>query len=105
MSLAIGPRVAVLDAADATYAAALPDGEIHVLEGPGRLIWEIAVGTRRAAEAPDRPALIRAVAEAAGCDVRTVATDVEAFLDDLVARGLLEEGVRGEARAPEEAGA
>lgn len=64
------------------YLMQLPDGEALVLQGSGGVIWAIAADGE-----DDVPA---AVAGAVGCPVDDIVDDVNAFLDDLVARGLLE---------------
>ena len=65
------------------YAAHLPDGPIVVLDGIAGLIWTEACGGEREAIA-DR------VAEATDAAPAVIRADVEAFVDELVARGLLE---------------
>lgn len=65
------------------YAARLPGGPIVVLEGIAALIWDEAfVGDRETI--PDR------VAAATDAAPDTIRADVDAFVADLVARGLLE---------------
>lgn len=75
-------HVGVVDNGDWIYVAALPDGPILVLDGPSALAW-------RTACALGRSAVIPTVAEATGEDVTTIAPHLDAFIDDLVHRGLL----------------
>lgn len=65
------------------YLMPLPDGDPVGLHGTAALIWSIA-----AEGEPDVPA---ALAELLAVPVDTVRADVERFLTDLVAQGLLEE--------------
>lgn len=74
--------VGVVDEGETVYAAALPDGPIVVLEEVAAFIWVEACNGERESIA-DR------VAEVTGAGADEVRTDVEAFVDDLVARGLL----------------
>ncbi|RZS63477.1 coenzyme PQQ synthesis protein D (PqqD) [Agromyces ramosus] len=77
------PGVAVIEDGETVYAAALPRGPIVVLEGVAALIWTTA---RHA----DRADIANEIAEATGADIRSVGPEVDAFLDGLVERGLLE---------------
>jgi hypothetical protein len=79
------PRVGVIDDGDVVYAASLPDGPIVVLEGVAALIWTEACGGERATVA-DR---VAAATDATAAEVRA---HVDAFVDQLLARGLLEPG-------------
>lgn len=72
----------MVDEGETVYAAALPDGPIVVLEEVAAFIWVEACNGERESIA-DR------VAEVTGAGADEVRTDVEAFVDDLVARGLL----------------
>jgi hypothetical protein len=74
--------VAVTEEGDAVYAAHLPDGPIAVLEGTAALIWDEACSGERETIA-DR------VAEATGAAADEIRSDVESFVDQLVAQGLL----------------
>jgi Coenzyme PQQ synthesis protein D (PqqD) len=65
------------------YAARLPDGPIVVLDGIAGLIWSEAC-------AGDRESIADRVAEATDASPDTIRADVEAFVADLLARGLLE---------------
>lgn len=65
------------------YAARLPDGPIVVLDGIAGLIWSEACGG-------DRESIADRVAEATDAATDAIRADVEAFVADLVARGLLE---------------
>ena len=62
------------------YASLVPDGEPAVLEGVAALVWEVA------ASGED---VVPEVAALAGRPIDAVAEDVQRFLDDLVALGLL----------------
>lgn len=75
--------VAAVTEADTVYLATLPAGPIRVLTGTAALIWEAAVGN-------DTEGTVREVAQAAGVPPREVRPDVEPFLAELVALGLLE---------------
>lgn len=62
-------------------AARLPNGPVVMLAGVAATIWlSVADG-----ETP----LVASVAEATGHPVTTVRSDIEGFVDDLVAQGLL----------------
>ena len=67
----------------AVYVALLPDGPPVVLDGTAALIWREAV-------ADDAGPVVTRVAARAGVPEDEVRADVEAFLADLVLRGLLE---------------
>ncbi len=82
---AIGPDVAHVEAGGVVHLVRVPDGEILVLEGSAALIWLLAV--QDGAES-----LPRRVAELAGRPEAEVAADVQGFVADLVARGLLAPG-------------
>ncbi|WES63875.1 PqqD family protein [Microbacter sp. GSS18] len=82
MRLAPAAGVAVETLDGTVYAAPLPDGPIFVLEGVAAVIWEAACTVPRAQ-------LAAAIAERTGAEESEVATSVEAFVDDLTARGLL----------------
>lgn len=70
--------------AETVYVAPLPDGPILVLEGVAALIW-------RAAVSMDREDAIAEVAARTDSEVALIRHDVDAFLDDMVARGLVVE--------------
>lgn len=78
-----GVGVVVVDEGEIVYAAALPDGPIVVLEEVAAFIWVEACDG-------DRESIADRVAEATGSHVHDVRADVDAFVDDLVGRGLLE---------------
>jgi hypothetical protein len=79
-----GPGVAVIEDDDgAVYIASLPEGPIHVLDGVAAVIWAVARGT-------DRARIAQEVAEVTAADLGEVRVEVEAFIDDLITRGLLE---------------
>jgi hypothetical protein len=65
------------------YAARLPDGPIVVLDGIAGLIWNEACGG-------DCESIADRVAEATDAPTDAIRADVDAFVADLVARGLLE---------------
>lgn len=75
--------VAVLDHDGTVYAARLPDGPIVVLEGVAALIWDEAC-------AGDRGTITDRVAAATDVAPDLIRADVDSFVTDLVARGLLE---------------
>ena len=77
-------RVAVERREDAVYIARLPDGPIIALEGTAALIW-IEACSPAPGDLADR------VADHVDRDAADIAADVEGFVDDLVARGLLSE--------------
>lgn len=64
------------------FVASLPTGPIAVLDGTAALVWQ------ELAAAPDGPVVER-VAGATGQPVDLIRADVEAFLEDLTARGML----------------
>lgn len=77
------PDLAVVDDSATVYAARLPDGPIVVLEGVAGLIWAEAC-------AGDRETIVDRVAAATDATADDIRADVDAFVADLVARGLLE---------------
>ena len=85
------PDVAVVDGEPAVdggeatlYLAHLPSGPLLILEGSAALIW-------RAAVSPDWESdLVERVADQTGVDPDEIREDVETFVVDLVAQGLLE---------------
>lgn len=71
-----GPRV---------FVAHLPAGPIAVLDGTAALVWhEVAA----LANGP----VVERVADATGQPVDLIRADVEAFLEDLTVRGMLDPG-------------
>ena len=78
------PDLAVVEDPAAVYAARLPDGPIVVLDGVAGLIWAAAC-EGPAATIVDR---VAAVTDASPDAIRA---DVDAFVVDLVRRGLLME--------------
>lgn len=76
------PGVAIIEESGSIYAALLPDGPILVLDGVAALVWDAARRSERAAVADE-------VAEATGADVDAIRPVIDAFIDDLVDRGLL----------------
>ena len=75
-------RVAVVEDEAVVYAATLPDGPIVVLDGGAAAIWVEAC-------AGDRSSIADRVAEANRVPVGEIPAAVHAFVDELVARGLL----------------
>ncbi len=78
--------VAVEQFEDAVYIARLPDGPIIALEGTAAVIWSEACSSAPGPIA-DR------VAHHVDRDAAQIAPDVELFIQDLVAQGLLRESV------------
>jgi hypothetical protein len=84
MSVLRRPReVGVLEHEDTVFAARLPAGPIVVLDGIAALIWNEACTGERAM-------LTERVAEATDAAPDAIRADVEQFVADLIARGLLE---------------
>jgi hypothetical protein len=75
--------VGIVEYDGTVYAAPLPDGPIVVLDGIAALIWDEARGG-------DRESITDRVAGATDAAPDAIRADVEAFVADLVARGLLE---------------
>jgi len=75
--------VAVVDGDGVVYAAPLPHGPIAVLEGGAAAIWIAAC------DGPSE-SIAERVAEATGARVGEVRADVDAFVRELLDRGLLE---------------
>lgn len=75
--------VAALMDGDTVYAAFLPAGPIVVLDGIAALIWTEA-------NHGDREDVAEKVAAATGSTLEEVRPHVDAFVAELVARGLLE---------------
>ncbi|MFE5670495.1 PqqD family protein [Agromyces sp. NPDC056523] len=78
-----GTGVAITEDADTVYAAYLPGGPIVVLDGIAALIWAEACGG-------ERETIIERVAEATDAAPEVIRADVDAFVADLMARGLLQ---------------
>ncbi|GAA1059033.1 PqqD family peptide modification chaperone [Agromyces bracchium] len=84
MRYALAADVGLEASGDAIYLAPLPDGPILVLDGVAALIFTEATQG-------DREYLVdRVIGQVAG-PAEDIASHVDAFLDDLVARGLLVE--------------
>ena len=66
------------------YLAPLPDGPVQVLNGVGSLIWLEATSTDTPVDVVER------VAALVDRPPDTIRADVDSFLADLVAAGLLE---------------
>ena len=77
------PSVGALEQGGVVYAARLPSGPIVVLEGIAALIWDEACSG-------DRATITERVAAATDVAPDMIRADVDAFVADLVARGLLE---------------
>lgn len=77
------PGVGTVESDDTVYAAPLPDGPIVVLDGVAALIWFEAV-------AGERGTIAERVAATTDVAPDAIRAEVEAFVADLVARGLLE---------------
>ncbi len=77
------PGVGLITEEGILYAASLPDGPIVVLSGVAALIWgEACTG--------ERATIAERVARATEVSPDQIRPDVDAFVADLVARGLLE---------------
>ncbi len=76
--------VAVIDTGDVVYVAPLPEGPIVVLDGVAAAIWAEATSGQRSTIAGPVAALTDATVGAVGAGV-------EAFVDELLERGLLEQ--------------
>lgn len=76
------PGVGTVDDGDTVYAALLPDGPIVVLDGVAALIWVEACEGERAT-------IVDRVAAATDAATDAIRPEVERFVADLVARGLL----------------
>ncbi len=73
-----------LDWHGAVYVAALPDGPPLVLEGSGALVWSALLDGGTVDD------VVARVAEASAESAEAVAPAVGAFVDDLVAAGVLD---------------
>ena len=78
-----GDAVGIVEHEDVLYVATLPDGPIIVLVGSSALIWDEAC-------AGDREKIVDRVAAATNAPPDGIRAEVEAFVAELVARGLLE---------------
>lgn len=76
------PDVGALEREGTVYAARLPGGPIIVLEGIAALIWDEA-------STGERATITERVAEAVDVAPDTIRGDVEAFVGELLTRGLL----------------
>lgn len=77
------------------YLAHLPDGPIVVVEGPGAITWIEAI-------ADDPLALASRVGRHYDVDAGAVEADVDAFIADLVERGLLSDVTDGPKESPDD---
>lgn len=80
--LRVADRVGVVVEGDAVYVARLPDGPILALDGTAEIIW-------RAALKHPRTSIARFVARRVGVETDDIAAEVDRFVDDLMARGLV----------------
>lgn len=76
------PDVASVTVEGVTYVANVFHGQILVLEGSAALIWEAALRG-------EISTLPTSVAEAGNADPRAVQHEVDAFLADMIERGML----------------
>jgi hypothetical protein len=74
--------VAALELDGTVYAAYLPDGPIAVLDGVAGLVWAEAC-------AGERTTIAERVAEATDVAADEIRDEVDAFVSDLMTRGLL----------------
>lgn len=72
--------VAWIDKGEELFLARVPDGTTLLLRDTGRLIWIVA---------GNRGHVVDQVANLVGLPAIHIAADVNAFVDDLIARGLL----------------
>lgn len=79
----IGPNVGHVNDSGRSFVARLPEGPPMVLTDSAALIWAQVNGGGTGSEIASR------VAAAAGVPVEDIADDVESFLDELVAHGVL----------------
>ena len=71
---------------DQTVVMALESGDFFALEGTAETIWELIDGTR------DRAAILAALGERYDAPAQTLAGDLDRFLGELAAAGLLAPG-------------
>jgi hypothetical protein len=83
-SIRVAPQIAEQWEGEAVYVARLPTGPIFVLDAVGGLIWREA--TTRSSEG-----MIDRLARQLDVDPEHIASDVRAFIDELIGRGLLVE--------------
>ena len=79
----IAPNVGHVDDAGRSYVARLPEGPPMVLEDSAALIWMQVVVGGTVSDIASR------VADVAGTSAEDIISDVETFLDELVAHGVL----------------
>lgn len=84
--LLVPPTTGWVEHEGTVYPARLPDGPPLVIDGTGVLVWHAAVAGGTLAEVVER------VAAEAGLAVEEVEAGVVAFVDGLVAAGILEVG-------------
>lgn len=76
-------HVGIVEEGGAVYLGVLPAGPLVVLDGTALAVWH-------AAQCVERGAVAARVADELGLDRADIAESVERFVDDLMARGLLE---------------
>lgn len=79
----VGPNVGHVHDAGRSYVARLPEGPPMVLTDSAALIWAQILGGGTGIDIAGR------VADVAGVPVDDIVDDVESFLDELVAHGVL----------------
>jgi len=84
MRLAIPHDVAAVEANGTWYVGHLVHGGITVLEGSAALIWQAALDG-------EAEGIVNRVAALSGAEAEEVASEVEYFVSNLVANGLLSE--------------
>ena len=77
----VADRVGVIEADDDVFVARLPDGPILRLSGTAAAIWRAAL--------ENGDVLLSYVSAVVGMPDTEIAEDVDAFISDLVERGLL----------------
>jgi hypothetical protein len=74
-------HVGFVEADDSVFVARLPDGPIMKLSATASIIWKAALGHGES--------LVSRVSEQIGLPAASIAADIDAFIADLVERGLL----------------
>lgn len=80
--LRVADRVGVVEEGEVVYVAPLPDGPILALDGTAGVIWRVALKH-------PRTSIARFVARRVGVRPDDIAAEVDRFVEDLIARGLL----------------
>jgi hypothetical protein len=81
-ALALADRVAATIVDDDVFVAHLPDGPILALRGTAAIVW------RAVLDGP-RETVLERVAEATGASAEAISGEVDDFVDDLLAQGLI----------------